>query len=172
LIVLVFERGNIVARGGAIPHGKYESRTDSYVAPAFRYSDIIEHLEENEIEYRDEVFEGLSCPRLGSSIKLRDYQEKALGAWRKANNRGLIVLPTGAGKTVIAIKAIENLCEATLIVVPTLVLADQWRQQLEEEYGTKIGAVGRALEQTGWGTSSASSSSTRSTTSPPRATGG
>jgi hypothetical protein len=105
LIVLVFERGNIVARGGAIPHGKYESRTDSYVAPAFRYSDIIEHLEENEIEYRDEVFEGLSCPRLGSSIKLRDYQEKALGAWRKANNRGLIVLPTGAGKTVRPVEA-------------------------------------------------------------------
>jgi superfamily II DNA or RNA helicase len=147
LIVLGFDRGSIVASGGPIPHGKYESRTDSYVAPAFRYGDIIEHLEENEIEYRDEVFEGLSCPRLGSSIKLRDYQEKALGAWRKANHRGLIVLPTGAGKTVIAMKAIENLCEATLIVVPTLVLADQWRQQLEEEFGTKIGAVGGGSRQ-------------------------
>jgi superfamily II DNA or RNA helicase len=168
LIVLSFDRGSIVARGGPIPHGKYESRTDSYVAPAFRYSDIIEHLKENEIEYRDEVFEGLSCPRLSSSIKLRDYQEKALEAWRKAKYRGLIVLPTGAGKTVIAMKAIENLREATLIVVPTLVLADQWRQQLEEEFGIKIGAVGGGSRQV----SSASSSSTRSTTSPPRATGG
>ena len=147
MIVLSFDKGSLIARGGPVPHGKYESRTDSYRAPAFRYSEIIKHLEENGIEFRDESFEGLSCPRLVSSIKLRDYQEKALDAWRKANHRGLIVLPTGAGKTVIAMKAIEELREATLIVVPTLVLADQWRQQLEGEFGIRVGAVGGGSRQ-------------------------
>lgn len=147
MIVLGYDRGNIVARGGPIPHGKYESRSGFYRAPAFRYGEIIEHLEGEEIRFKDEVYEGLSCPRLTSGIKLRDYQEKALGAWREAGHRGLIVLPTGAGKTIIAMKAVEELREATLIVVPTLVLADQWRQRLEEEFGIRVGAVGGGSRQ-------------------------
>ncbi|MCW4036688.1 MAG: DEAD/DEAH box helicase, partial [Candidatus Bathyarchaeota archaeon] len=43
--------------------------------------------------------------------------------------------------------AIEELCEAALVVVPTLVLADQWRQRLEGEFGLKIGAVGGGSRQ-------------------------
>ncbi|MCW4036086.1 MAG: DEAD/DEAH box helicase family protein, partial [Candidatus Bathyarchaeota archaeon] len=140
MIFLRYDRGSIVAKGGPIPHGKYDSKTDSYRAPAFRYGEIVGHLTRNETEYQDEVFEGLECPKLASNIELRDYQEEALEAWRKAGLSGLIVLPTGAGKTVIAIKAIEELCEAALVVVPTLVLADQWRQRLEGEFGLKIGA--------------------------------
>lgn len=142
MIVLGFDKGSIVARGGSIPLGKYDANTESYRAPAHRYRDIIEHLSSQGIEYRDEVFGGLKCPVLTSRIELRDYQEKAIGAWREAGHRGLIVLPTGAGKTVIAIRAVEELREATLVVVPTLVLADQWRQRLEESFGVKVGVIG------------------------------
>ena len=147
MIVLSFDRGSLVAIGGPIPHGKYEARTKSYRAPAFRYSEIIDHLKQEKIEYRDEVFEGLKCPRLASGIKLRDYQKAALKAWKAAERRGLIILPTGAGKTVIAMKAIEELHLATLIVIPTLVLADQWRQKLEADFGIKVGAVGGGSRQ-------------------------
>ncbi|HID80619.1 MAG TPA: hypothetical protein EYP48_02755, partial [Ignisphaera sp.] len=38
---------------------------------------------------------------------LREYQKEALEAWRRNNYRGVISLPTGAGKTVIAIAAIR-----------------------------------------------------------------
>ncbi len=41
------------------------------------------------------------------TVAMRGYQKKALGAWDKAGRRGVIVVPTGAGKTVIAMKAIE-----------------------------------------------------------------
>lgn len=147
MIFLRYDRGFIVAKGGPIPHGEYDSKTDSYRAPAFRYGEIVEHLTRSDIDYRDEVFEGLECPELALNIELRDYQEEALEAWRKAGLSGLIVLPTGAGKTVIALKAIEELCEAALVVVPTLVLADQWMQRLEGEFGLKIGAVGGGSRQ-------------------------
>ena len=43
----------------------------------------------------------------------------------------MIELPTGAGKTYIALKAMERLNAPTLVVVPTLDLMDQWRNQLE-----------------------------------------
>jgi superfamily II DNA or RNA helicase len=147
LIILSFDRGSIVAKGGPIPYGKYDANSDSYRATALRYGEIIEHLSSNELEWEDEVFEGLECPRLSSRIKLRDYQGEALSAWRKAGHRGLIVLPTGAGKTVVAMKAVEELREAALIVVPTLVLADQWRHRLEEDFGVKVGAVGGGSRQ-------------------------
>jgi superfamily II DNA or RNA helicase len=88
------------------------------------------------------VFRKGSRLQLSSSIVLRDYQEEALEAWSIEGHRGVIVLPTGAGKTVVAIKAIESLGEPTLIVVPTLVLVEQWRARLEEEFGVEVGVVG------------------------------
>src|SRR5689334_21287974 len=36
----------------------------------------------------------------------RPYQEDALAAWVAAGGRGVVVLPTGAGKTVLALMAI------------------------------------------------------------------
>jgi len=59
----------------------------------------------------------------------------------------LIVGPTGAGKTFIALKAIELLNEATLIVVPTLELIDQWRRHLLREFNLEVGTLGGGEEQ-------------------------
>ena len=64
--------------------------------------------------------------RLTSGFEARDYQLEAVEAWVKAGHRGIVVLPTGAGKTIMAIKAMERLQAATLVVVPTIVLLEQW----------------------------------------------
>lgn len=142
MIVLSYYGGSIIAKGGPILHGKYEPVTRTYRAPGFRYAEILRRLENLKIPYEDKVFGGLQSPELSSSIELRDYQEGALKAWEGEDRRGVIVLPTGAGKTVVAIKAIERLGEAALVVVPTLVLVDQWRRRLEEEFGVRVGVVG------------------------------
>jgi len=142
MMILSFDRGSILAKGGAIPYGRYDPDIDAYRAPANRYGEIIEHLRRSGSEYRDEALDPLPCPKLSSSVELRDYQRKALDAWNAAGRRGVVVLPTGAGKTVVAMKAIEELGSATLVVVPTLVLVDQWRSRLEKAFGVDIGAVG------------------------------
>jgi superfamily II DNA or RNA helicase len=142
LIVLRYERGRVVAEGGEIPFGEPHGDTGGYRAPAIRYRDIIEHLKRHKTEYRDEADRSPQCPPLSSGINLRDYQEDALNAWREAGHRGVIVLPTGAGKTIVALKAIERLGVATLIVVPTLVLLEQWRQRIKEEFNILVGALG------------------------------
>jgi len=56
--------------------------------------------------------------------------------------RGILVLPTAAGKTYIALKAISMLKTQTLIVVPTLDLVDQWRRRVAEHLDVDAGAVG------------------------------
>lgn len=75
----------------------------------------------------------------------RPYQDEALAAWLLAEGRGVVVLPTGAGKTVLALMAIERLKTRTLIVVPTIELLYQWQSAVVERLGvskSKVGIVG------------------------------
>jgi superfamily II DNA or RNA helicase len=78
-------------------------------------------------------------------LKLHDrrqphtYQVEALDAWAKANNRGSIVLPTGAGKTFVAIQAIHRVARSTLVVAPTIDLLHQWYTRLVNAFETEIG---------------------------------
>jgi superfamily II DNA or RNA helicase len=69
--------------------------------------------------------------QLELDMVLRDYQEEALRRWEGARNRGVVILPTGGGKTILALEAIRRIAERTLIVVPTLDLLSQWREALE-----------------------------------------
>lgn len=64
------------------------------------------------------------------SVTPRPYQEEALAAWQQAQHAGVVVLPTGAGKTLVAAQAIHALGLWTLAVVPTLDLLAQWRTAL------------------------------------------
>jgi len=75
-------------------------------------------------------------------VALRDYQNEALNNWCKALYRGVLVLPTAAGKTFIALKAIQQLKVQTLIVVPTLDLIDQWKKRVKECLNLEAGVVG------------------------------
>jgi len=71
-------------------------------------------------------------------LRLRDYQEEALEKWLE-RGRGVIVLPTGAGKTYIALGVIKRLRCRTLIVVPTVPLLKQWKKRLEEYVTPRAG---------------------------------
>jgi len=65
---------------------------------------------------------------LGFSRELEPYQHQteALAAWKRADRRGVVVLPTGAGKTFLAQLALRDTPRSTLITVPTLDLMQQW----------------------------------------------
>ena len=63
-------------------------------------------------------------------IEPRPYQKEALASWLTAESAGVIILPTGAGKTFVAAMAIHQTGLWTLAVVPTLDLLQQWRTAL------------------------------------------
>src|SRR5579859_3690324 len=86
-----------------------------------------------------------TAPRL--TLEPRPYQDEAVAAWLRARGRGIVVLPTGAGKTVVAFDAIARLGVRTLVVVPTIELLRQWRGGIQERLSLPaelVGAVGAA----------------------------
>ncbi len=68
-----------------------------------------------------------------------DYQIEALSAWNEAGQCGSIVLPTGAGKTFVAIQAIQRVNRSTVVVAPTIDLLHQWYARLVNAFATEVG---------------------------------
>ena len=143
MVRLRFERGRILVEDGEV---LLDGLKASNIFAAYRYREIIDHLNQRKQEFEDNALVKQRVANLNSDIKLRDYQQESIDKWRENKNRGIIVLPTGAGKTIVALKAIEELQASTLVVVPTLVLVDQWRKVLGEAYKVEIGALGGGKE--------------------------
>jgi superfamily II DNA or RNA helicase len=140
---LTFDKGTIRIQGDVrVPNSTWDERTQTFRAMALYYRDIIDFLKASGFDFEDDVLNLLPCPELQSSVVLRDYQNQALDAWTTNGNRGIIVLATGAGKTVIGMKAISLLNTPTLVVAQTLDLVDQWRTRLKKEFKTEVGMLG------------------------------
>lgn len=150
-VTLRYDKGTILISGNVhIPFTSVDPRTHSLRAEGLDYQNIIEYLKRSEVEYDDnKVLDLIPSPNISidetnfQHISLRDYQKKALDNWAKAAKRGCVVLPTGAGKTVIGVKAIEMVNSASIVIVPTIDLMDQWTSVLSKYFPhIKIGNLG------------------------------
>ena len=76
-----------------------------------------------------------------TTIKPRVYQERAI---RLAlhHGGGVIVAPTGAGKTTMGIELASRLGERCLILVKSLDLAKQWQESIKRFTGLECGLIG------------------------------
>ena len=138
-----YDKGTLLLKGNLrVPNTHWDARVGAYRALAFHYADIIAYLKNSNLEYLDEALNLLPMPRLQPRTELRDYQREALNSWIRAGQRGVVVLPTGTGKTIVALGAIWTLQTPTLVVVPTLDLMEQWRHALAAEFGIEIGVYG------------------------------
>lgn len=78
-------------------------------------------------------------------LQPRPYQQDAVRQWLANGGRGVVVLPTGAGKTVVAFMAMEQIPVRTLVIVPTIELLRQWREGLRKHLALPpelVGVVG------------------------------
>ena len=72
------------------------------------------------------------------------HQVEGLEAWWNAGGRGVVVLPTGTGKTHLANLAIERTGRPTLVVTPTIDLMNQWYDVLTPRFGVAVGLLAAA----------------------------
>jgi superfamily II DNA or RNA helicase len=76
------------------------------------------------------------------AMEPRPYQEEALTNWVAAGSMGVVVLPTGAGKTFVAAMTIHETGLKALAVVPTIDLLQQWRGALSAALSLSADEIG------------------------------
>lgn len=122
---------------------QWDDRTRCFRAPAAAYADVVMAFVRRKLPYTDDA-RGYTELEHGLRVKRepRPFQAEALEAWRRNRFRGLVILPTGAGKTYVAQMAIDATRRSTLVVVPTLDLVRQWYDLLRVGFGRPVGVIG------------------------------
>ncbi|MGZ4111514.1 MAG: DNA repair helicase XPB, partial [Tumebacillaceae bacterium] len=83
--------------------------------------------------------------RTGHALLLRPYQRSAVDAFVAGGvegGSGVVVLPCGAGKTVVGIAAMAAAQTYTLVLTPNVVAARQWRRELLDKTDIDESVVG------------------------------
>lgn len=143
-----FDRGTILidhARAGVdprtLPGVVWDPRVRAWRAPADTYAPLVARLADEQVRFDSRLPEHQAPPMAWPIPDLRWYQRDALAAWGAANHRGVIALPTGAGKTLIAVAAIASWGVPALCLVPTCVLLEQWVRVLSRHVA-EVGRLG------------------------------
>ncbi len=122
---------------------KYDERVSCHRCMAYLYAPLVLALRDCGAAYRDAAknFGPLKLS-LNTEFTPHPHQQQALERWKEAQCRALTALPTGSGKTFLAVQAIYYLQRPALVVVPTIDLLQQWARVLEKNFNTKIGMLG------------------------------
>lgn len=147
--ILKFDRGTLVLhpppKGKAwIDFATWDDRIERFRIPANQYRSLVETLQAEGTPFTDEA-KGFEPIALGNPLDRQPYahQQEALDAWVQAGRRGVVVLPTAAGKTYLAQMAMQATPRSTLITVPTLDLMHQWYAQLLQTFpDVEVGLLG------------------------------
>ena len=147
-VTLRFEEGTLLADGldkeeAAGTVWIFDERVDAWRCPAYRYRRALGELLKAgwEVEDRARAYGALEG-ELRRPFRPFEHQSQGLDAWKKAERRGVVVLPTGSGKSYLAALAIDEARRSTLVVVPTIDLMTQWVGNLEEAFGGPVGMLG------------------------------
>ena len=148
-----FDTGTIVVEAASeereqsdallLPRFVWDGRIGAYRASARYYRWLLLTLTRAKVDYFDEA-------RAYGEIDLAfrfarspySYQTEALDAWNAQGGCGVVVLPTGAGKSYVAQMAMAQKGRSAVIVTPTLDLVSQWHLNIERAFGIKCGMIG------------------------------
>ena len=126
-----------------IPQLVWDARVDAFRTSAISYRRLLVALTRAHIDFVDNArrYDTLEM-HFRFERKPFYYQQEALDAWEKNGGSGVVVLPTGAGKTFVAQLAMARKNRPTLVVTPTLNLVAQWKLNLERAFGFEVGMLG------------------------------
>lgn len=146
---LSYDRGTLILHPP--PKGKawldfatWDDRIEKFRIPAREYRRLLEACKTEGVEFDDKAkyFREVEF-KTPLTQEPFHHQKEAVQAWLNAKRQGVVVLPTGAGKTFVAQLAMQATPRTTLIVVPTLDLMHQWYANLKAAFpDAEIGLLG------------------------------
>ncbi|MDR7517942.1 MAG: DEAD/DEAH box helicase family protein [Armatimonadota bacterium] len=144
---LRFDRGSLrldAPRQTRVPPSLiWDSRVGAWRTEALHYQQVREEAARYHLALTDEAERYFDCPPLSVALPpLRPDQQAAVLAWERAGCRGVIVKPTGTGKTEIALAIIARHRVPAIVVVPLRDLMYQWQRRIRQGLGADAGILG------------------------------
>jgi superfamily II DNA or RNA helicase len=154
-VLLRFDAGTLLLDGAdatweAPAPFRWDERVRRWRAPAWNYRHLVKELIRRRVPYEDaaRAYHQFDFPTK-LLVEPRPYQQQAIEEWRRAEKCGVVVLPTGAGKSLVAQMAIQQVQRSTLVVVPTIDLMNQWYDLLLSCFQAEVGLIGGGYFETG-----------------------
>ena len=144
---LAFDRGSLrleTPRSTSVPpYLTWDPRVGAWRTEAINHLRLSEDAAAYSLSFEDTAARFFECPPLRPSLPpLRPDQEAAIQAWERGGGRGVIVKPTGTGKTEIALFIIARHRVSTLVVAPLRDLMYQWQRRIRQSLGFDAGVLG------------------------------
>lgn len=119
-----------------IDHQEKKSMPDTVVQSLQRAKNKVEKAIEKEKSARQVIIDTYH-PHFPFSSGPRPYQEEAFRNWKENGQKGLFAMATGTGKTITALNCLLEIYNSrhyykALILVPTVTLVDQWKEECEK----------------------------------------
>ncbi len=138
---VVFQGGTLVLRDVGTqerPPAPFKLIKERWRCEGYHYGSLQPYLQEQDVRDIVPRWQPLNL-KMQEMREPHDYQVAALAAWDRAGRRGSIVLPTGAGKTFVAIQAVNRVNRSTVVVAPTIDLLHQWYARLVNAFACDVG---------------------------------
>jgi superfamily II DNA or RNA helicase len=149
---LSFDRGSLRLEAPATtrvpPYFVWDARVGAWRTAAINHFRVCEDAAAFRLTVTDQAARFFPAPSLRSALPpLRLDQEAAVEAWERAGGRGVIVKPTGTGKTEIALAVMARHQAPTLVVAPLRDLMYQWQRRIKKGLGFDAGVLGDGRQE-------------------------
>ncbi|HVW36505.1 MAG TPA: DEAD/DEAH box helicase family protein, partial [Pirellulales bacterium] len=123
----------------------WDRRTNGWRIDALEYTAVRERADRCRLAIEDSVpqWHAVAWPKVDLHA-LRPEQQAAVRAWNQTR-RAAIVMPTGTGKTEVALAIMHQTAVSTLIVAPVRDLMYQWQRRIHQRLGYDAGIIGDSI---------------------------
>ena len=141
---LTLERASRALVDSLLPPGDWvwDARASLWRCDALQYAKLRERLAQGRWPVVDEVplWKSVRWPK-SALHTLRADQAAAVAGWMKSQ-QGVVVMPTGTGKTEVALTIMQQSAVSTLVVAPVRDLMYQWHRRILQGLGFDAGVIG------------------------------
>jgi len=149
---LSFDRGSLRLQAPATarvpPYFVWDDRVAAWRTAAINHFRIREDAAAYRLRIADDAERFFPPPALRPALPaLRSDQQAAIDAWERGGARGVVVKPTGTGKTEIALTIVARHRAPTLVVAPLRDLMYQWQRRIKQGLGVEAGVLGDGRQE-------------------------